>query len=187
MKTIESALRQLSETRWNYWMSYVYDGGMAISLAVVAYLNGVSVINMSLFFVFGVLFFTLIEYIVHAHIFHGSVKSLVKAHAKHHKDPMGYDAMPFFFAQFIIAPFYGVAILVFGFDLATIFASGVFVGYITYGLTHFAMHRSQTQIKYFRYMINFHEQHHNNPKMNHGVTVPIWDMIFKTYEPLKNK
>lgn len=185
MKRIENALRTMSEAKWNYWMSFIYDGAIALILAVIGYMNGVSFLTGAAFFFSGILFFTLIEYIVHAHMFHGSIKSFVKAHAKHHADPHGHDAMPFFFAQFIIAPFYGVSILLFGFDYATVFTSGVFIGYIAYGLTHHAMHRVKPKSAYFKYMVAFHDQHHSNPKMNHGVTVPIWDMVFGTFEPLK--
>lgn len=185
MKTIGNALKEMSESRWNYWMSFIYDGTVAVILAFVSYINGVSFFMGIVFFFSGMLFFTLIEYIVHAKMFHGSLTPFVKAHAKHHKDPYGYDAMPFFFAQFIIAPFYGVAILAFGIDLATIFTSGIFIGYVTYGLTHHAMHRVKPKSTYFKYMVAFHNQHHTNPKMNHGVTVPIWDRVFGTYEPLK--
>jgi dihydroceramide fatty acyl 2-hydroxylase len=185
MNKIENALKNMSEAKWNYWLSFIYDGAIAILLMIVAYMSGMEFFTGLIFFFSGVIFFTLIEYVVHAHLFHGPLKSFVKAHAKHHKDPHGYDAMPFFFAQFIIAPFFGLAILLFGSDIAMIFTSGVFAGYIAYGLMHHAMHRVNPTGKYFSYMVAFHDQHHTNPKMNHGVTVPFWDMVFGTFTPLK--
>ncbi len=177
----------MSEAKWNYWLSFVFDGIIAIALAYVAFNAGLTLLSGLSFFFFGVLFFTLIEYIVHAKLFHGSAKSFVRAHAKHHKDPYGSDAMPFFFAMFIIAPFYGASFFLFGFELSTIFTSGIFVGYISYGLMHHAMHRVKPRNPYFSYMVAFHDLHHETPKMNHGVTVPFWDMVFGTYIPLNKK
>jgi sterol desaturase/sphingolipid hydroxylase (fatty acid hydroxylase superfamily) len=29
---------------------------------------------------------------------------------------------------------------------------------------------------------HFHH-HFENPKMNHGVTTPVWDLVFGSYEP----
>ena len=181
IKTIESALKAMSETQWNYWTSFVFDAAIAIALATTAFMYGTTLIAGLAFFIGGVLFFTLIEYMVHARLFHGSIKSFTAAHAKHHKDPYGFDAMPFFFAMFIIAPFYGLAYLAFGFEHSTIFTSGIFAGYIAYGLMHHAMHRVKSRNPYFSYMVAFHDLHHVTPKKNHGVTVPFWDMVFGTY------
>ena len=185
MKKIEDALKMLSETQWNYWLSFIFDAVIAITLAVVAFNSGATLLSGLGFFFLGILFFTLIEYLVHAKLFHGSIKPFVKAHAKHHKDPFGFDAMPFFFAMFIIAPFYGLAYFAFGFEHSTIFTSGIFIGYISYGMMHHAMHRVKSKNVYFSYMVAFHDLHHVTPKMNHGVTVPFWDMVFGTYLSIK--
>lgn len=185
MKNVENILVKMSETKWNYWFGFVYDGVIAIGLTFMAYMLGANNTDIIRFFIFGVLFFTLVEYVVHAHIFHGPFPAFVKAHVQHHKHPLRYDAMPFFFAQIIISPVYIVAILLFSFELASVFTSGILIGYIIYGLAHHAMHRVKPKNRYFKYMIDFHDIHHANPKMNHGVTVPIWDMIFGTYQPIK--
>jgi len=48
------------------------------------------------FFIVGVIFFTFLEYAVHAWLFHEDhpLKVFIEGHAHHHQNPFSYDAMP---------------------------------------------------------------------------------------------
>jgi len=57
----------------------------------------------------GIFIFSLVEYLIHAKLFHakpGSIfKTFVLGHIAHHKDPQGYDSLPFFFASVLLLIF----------------------------------------------------------------------------------
>lgn len=184
MNYFKNALIRMSQTRWNYWMGFIFDALIVGALFYIAFSHNASLLLGIVSIVTGIIFFTAIEYFVHAKLFHGNVKSFVAGHAKHHRQPMGYDAMPFFFAMVIISPFYLASYLVVSFEYASLFTAGIFIGYIAYGIMHHLMHRATFKNAYFRYMVAFHDLHHERPQMNHGVTVPFWDMVFGTYTPV---
>lgn len=181
---MEQWIKNLTQSKFNYIFSFYFDAfvallfiGLAIARNDFSFLEGVGI------FVLGVLFFSFIEYAFHAWLFHGTIKIFVKGHAAHHANPFGYDALPFFFGSFVALLIYIVGRFVVGDSLSLLFAGGVLVGYLAYGVMHHAMHRVYPKNRYFRYMVKLHDMHHQNIKMNHGVTSPIWDIIFKTYDP----
>ena len=59
-----------------------------------------------------------------------------------------------------------------------------FVGfYLTYELIHRLEHVFEGVGAYGRWARQHHFWHHfHNPRMNHGVTTPVWDHVFGTYE-----
>ena len=62
-----------------------------------------------------------------------------------------------------------------------------FVGmYVTYEVLHRRAHTHAGIGAYGRFLRRHHFHHHfANPKSNHGVTSPVWDLVFGTYEPAK--
>ncbi len=184
-KKIENGLRVMSMTKWNYWFSFIYDAIIITTLLVLAFTHGATWGYAALSIVVGMIFFTLLEYFVHAKLFHGWVKSMTAGHAKHHRNPMGYDAMPFFFAMLIVSPFFLASYFIVDFAYASLFTAGIFMGYVSYGLMHHFMHRANFKNPYFQYMVKFHDLHHEQPTKNHGVTVPFWDMVFGTFVSTK--
>jgi len=61
---------------------------------------------------------------------------------------------------------------------------GGFVGfYLTYELIHRLEHVFEGIGPYGRWARTHHFWHHfHNPRVNHGVTTPLWDHVFGTYE-----
>ncbi len=59
-----------------------------------------------------------------------------------------------------------------------------FVGmYVAYEVVHRRAHTHEGIGAYGRYLRRHHFHHHfGNPKANHGVTSPVWDLVFGTYE-----
>jgi sterol desaturase/sphingolipid hydroxylase (fatty acid hydroxylase superfamily) len=77
----------------------------------------------------------------------------------------------------------GPAIWVAGLTLGTSYVLG-FVGfYLYYEWYHHREHVSAGIGPVARYLRKHHFHHHfHNPRSNHGVTSPLWDIVFRTYE-----
>ncbi len=64
------------------------------------------------------------------------------------------------------------------------FTAGFLSSYALYEFVHRRLHTHGPQGPYSRFVRKHHFHHHfENPKMNHGVTTPIWDLVFGSYEP----
>jgi sterol desaturase/sphingolipid hydroxylase (fatty acid hydroxylase superfamily) len=62
------------------------------------------------------------------------------------------------------------------------FAMGVVAGYGFYEYLHWANHMKAPRSAYARWARRHHFSHHfTDARYNHGVTTPIWDMVFGTY------
>ncbi len=60
---------------------------------------------------------------------------------------------------------------------------GWVAAYGFYDWIHFRAHRRHVAHPYERWVRRHHFHHHfGHPMANHGVTTPIWDMVFGTYE-----
>ncbi len=178
-------LKKIVKTRWNYWLGFFVDGlTVFFMLHYVLHLPDVHYFwVLSLVFA-GILIFSLIEYLVHAKLFHarpGSIfKMFVLGHIAHHKNPMGYDSLPFFFSSFILVLLASFFSLFFPVTINFSIAAGILTGYIGYGLLHFLIHHYQWKRGYLNYLQNFHDIHHLKSKTNMGVSSPLWDYIFGT-------
>jgi sterol desaturase/sphingolipid hydroxylase (fatty acid hydroxylase superfamily) len=61
--------------------------------------------------------------------------------------------------------------------------AGWVAGYGFYDWVHWRAHRRPIAHPYERWVRRHHFHHHfGHPTANHGVTSPIWDMVFGTYE-----
>jgi hypothetical protein len=62
------------------------------------------------------------------------------------------------------------------------YAGGIFLGYIVYDLVHWSNHVHAPKTAYGRWARRHHFSHHfSDARFNHGVTTPIWDVVFRTY------
>ncbi len=83
----------------------------------------------------------------------------------------------------VAAVLIGPAILVAGPALGSAFVAGFVSFYGYYELLHRLEHVWEGFGAYGRWARRHHFHHHfHNPAMNHGVTSPIWDHVFGTYE-----
>ncbi len=173
---------QLTTSKWNYWFGFIFDGIFVFVFAYYAStLSGFSVGMSILAFVLGFLSFSFVEYFFHAWLFHGTMRVFVKGHAGHHADPFKYDSLPFFTGTLVGVILFSGAALVVTPSGAWMAGSGFLLGYIVYGLTHHALHRIEKPRGYFKFLVELHDIHHARPKLNHGVTSPFWDIVFRTY------
>jgi sterol desaturase/sphingolipid hydroxylase (fatty acid hydroxylase superfamily) len=63
------------------------------------------------------------------------------------------------------------------------FGVGWVVGYGFYDLHHWHAHKRPPRNRYQRWLRRHHFHHHfGHPKDNMGVTWPVWDLVFRTYQ-----
>jgi len=141
-----------------------------------------------LFALAGAATWSILEHVIHqqlghVHVRHRNVFSV--EHTKHH-------ATTHYFAPTIkkvgaaaistalVGP---LATLAFGRRRGRAYAAGLVGMYSAYEMLHRRAHTHGPKNRYGRWMRKHHFHHHfHNPKVNHGVTSPIWDHLRRTHE-----
>jgi sterol desaturase/sphingolipid hydroxylase (fatty acid hydroxylase superfamily) len=128
---------------------------------------------------------SLTEYIVHRWLGHKFTKNFFgREHVAHHGK--GNYFAPSWkkggAALATAALLIGPAVLVAGPAIGSAFVAG-FVGfYLYYELLHRLEHVWEGVGPYARWARVHHFHHHfHDPRVNHGVTSPVWDLVFGTY------
>ncbi len=142
-------------------------------------------IGIGIAFVVGAIGWTLSEYCVHRWLGHKFTKNIFgREHVAHHSRgnyfaPSWKKALA---ALAALAVLIGPAYLVAGLYVGGAFVLG-FVGmYIGYEVLHRLEHVHEGIGWYGRWARRHHFYHHfHDPNMNHGVTSPVWDIVFRTY------
>ncbi len=179
---IKKKILEITQTKWNYYLSLVTDGATAVVFLLLSLKYSKDMFSSVAIFLLGIFIFTFIEYAVHAWLFHeSSLEVFTEGHGHHHKDPFSFDAMPFFMSAVIAVIFLFIFKFIMPLNDAFALIGGMVGGYFNYGIMHHIMHRTEFNNPYWRYMQEFHFVHHKKPKMNHGVTTDIWDRVFNTY------
>jgi sterol desaturase/sphingolipid hydroxylase (fatty acid hydroxylase superfamily) len=117
---------------------------------------------------------------MHRWVFHGPPSIFSKGHDAHHQNPMGYDALPFFLPAVILLAVVGFLSLMMPRNYTFLLAGIAAIGYITYGLSHFAIHHVRFHRKFAVRWASNHRIHHHHPDANFGVTTPLWDIVLGT-------
>ncbi len=173
----------MTASKWNYYLGLFTDGMTGVVFLILSFYYSRDIWASIALFLFGVIFFSFIEYAAHAWLFHKKhfLKIFIEGHANHHQNPFSYDAMPFLWSAFIAILFSWMLNFVMPLSDAFAIVGGLALGYFNYGLLHHVMHRKEFSNPYFKYLQEFHFVHHKKPKMNHGVTTDIFDRVFGTY------
>lgn len=182
-------LEWCSRIHWSYPL-IVWVPAM-IACLVHSILNfGADIITVILFFILGLLTWSLIEYIMHRFVFHYHPSSNFGKkihflmHGVHHDYPNDSKrlVMPPLLSFILAIPFF----IGFYYGLgkgASSFASfaGVIFGYLCYDMLHYAVHHAKWQNRYFEKLKKHHMAHHFvHPDAGFGVSNLFWDMIFRT-------
>ena len=143
--------------------------------------------NMVVGFMAGAFGWTLLEYIVHYPLGHlPKGKTLVSSeHLKHHKDILYFTPTPMKIRGAVplllalgVATYFLVSL-----TFALGFVGAVALGWTTYEVLHQSIHVHGPRTWYSRWATRHHFYHHfMKPNRNHGVTTPLWDFIFGTYD-----
>ena len=140
-----------------------------------------------MFFVCGGFGWTFSEYALHNWYGHKAKgkNEFSREHLSHHTDTTYFAAnwkkalatiklspLIFILMSYLSGLFYG-----------SIFTFGFLITYLTYEILHRRIHTHEPKNFYSRFIRKHHAYHHfSNPRYNHGVTSPIWDIIFRTYK-----
>ena len=150
--------------------------------------KGFEIPFMLLLFFSGLLFFTLIEYLMHRYLYHlpatteGRRKISYTMHGVHHDYPKDNSrlAMPPVLSLLIAAFLFTVYRAVLG-DLVFRFLAGFLVGYSAYLAIHFSIHVFRVPDNFMKTLWHHHSIHHyREPDRAFGVSSPLWDLVFKT-------
>ena len=146
-------------------------------------------------FVAGIFFWTFTEYILHRFAFHhDAISSWVRKliylfHGNHHEYPRDKERllMPVVPSLLISSLFLFVFYLLMGKD-ALAFYPGFMLGYLIYGLMHYAIHAWNPPFKWMKPLWrNHHLHHYKHTDKGFGVSSTFWDIVFGTAYDLKKE
>lgn len=140
----------------------------------------------------GVLAWTLLEYTLHRFVFHhvpsqdfGAKLRQFMAHGYHHEfpsDPWRLVAPPLM-SWPIAAVVWVLWRVALGPDLVWAAFGGTCAGYLAYDWTHYYTHHFTPTSAVGKYLRRIHMIHHfANADANHGISSPLWDFVFRTYQ-----
>jgi dihydroceramide fatty acyl 2-hydroxylase len=180
-----SAMRQwivrMSTTRANGQAGLVADVAISIVLLAAGLWRGnAGPVAAILTMLLGLLLFSFIEYGFHRWLFHGSPQIMEQGHRKHHEQPNGYDALPFFMPPLGLLAIAGALVLVLPVHFAFLLSGSLAAGYAAYGLSHAAIHNLRFSSRLSKRWAAIHHIHHYHPDKNFGVTTPLWDILLGT-------
>jgi sterol desaturase/sphingolipid hydroxylase (fatty acid hydroxylase superfamily) len=136
----------------------------------------------------GLLTWSFLEYVIHRFLGHDPrtrPNPFATEHVRHHIEgnyfaPAWKKALTAAAATVLLAwPATAIA----GPIPGLVYVAGFVVAYLTYEIMHRREHTHPGSNAYARMARRHHFHHHfGDPKSNHGVTSPVWDMIFGTYQ-----
>ncbi len=141
-------------------------------------------------FATGLFVFTIFEYVLHRYLYHLAPTTPERAkiqytfHGVHHEYPKDKTrlAMPPALAVIVAGFFFGLFFLMMG-EAAYAFFPGFMVGYTGYLAVHFIVHAYAPPKNVFKQLwVNHSIHHYKNPESNYGVSSPMWDYIFGSYQ-----
>jgi cyclopropane-fatty-acyl-phospholipid synthase len=166
-----------------YWADFVFYGVAALLLAAFTMmLSPPSYWRVALgLAVFGVLVWTLFEYLMHRFVLHG-IEPFARWHAEHHQRPTALIATPTWISATLIAAFLFLPlVLLVSPSAALSFTFGFISGYLTYTTAHHATHHWKATSAWTSKRKRFHARHHLLVNRgDFGVTSQFWDRVLGT-------
>ncbi len=153
--------------------AYTNRFGLAVAIATLA---------------LGLCGFSFLEYAIHRWLFHGRAGALAAGHNKHHVDPLGFDALPFFAPPLGMLALAALLATILPGSAALLLAGAVAIGYAAYGFGHTAIHFRRFRWRWPVRWAAHHHIHHRHPERNFGVTTSLWDHVLGTrYVPARER
>jgi sterol desaturase/sphingolipid hydroxylase (fatty acid hydroxylase superfamily) len=156
---------------------------------------GFSATTILLWFLGGMFFWSLFEYVMHRFVFHYTAHTArgkrinYVLHGNHHEYPRDKERlfMPAAPSLIIASTLFFIYWLVLGKNIFAFFP-GFMLGYLIYGSMHYAIHAWNPPFKWMKGLWRNHHLHHY--KQDHrgfGVSSTLWDHVFGTMFDLKNE
>jgi hypothetical protein len=171
----------------------LWFGGFIVWGLVVGFVDpSVGVVAGLGLYALGVLAWTLLEYVLHRTVFHFAPRAHFQSklrqfmmHGYHHQfpnDPWRLVAPPLMSwpIAMVVWMLYRLAL---GPDLVWAAFGGTCGGYLAYDWTHYYTHHFTPTTALGRFLRRTHMIHHfANPDANHGISSPLWDFVFRTFQ-----
>ena len=135
----------------------------------------------------GAVSWTFLEYVIHRWMGHDKrfrPNLFAAEHIQHHSrgnyfSPAYMKVLSALVTALILSP---IAWYMAGAELGLSFVVGLVCMYLVYEWVHYRDHVHPGYGPYARMIRRHHFYHHFvDPRFNHGVTSPFWDMVFRTY------
>ncbi len=174
-------LARLSTSHFNLRAGLISDSLVSVILiGAGVWRGGMHLLGAALTVLCGLFAFSFIEYAAHRWLFHGHTGPFEAGHTRHHVDPLGYDALPFFMPPLFMCALGLVFSVAMPVGYALLLAGVIAAGYAAYGLSHVVIHVHRFKSPFMRRWAGFHNIHHYHPDANFGVTTGLWDAILGT-------
>jgi len=181
LAVVRAAFARLATTRANARAGLIADSGVSVLLLAAGIWRGELRASVAALTVCaGLLLFSLVEYCFHRWLFHGGAGAMEQGHRKHHEDPAGYDALPFFMPPLAMLGVAAALTILLPTAIALLLTGALAAGYAAYGLSHTAIHSVRFRRRLTRRWAASHHIHHHHPHRNFGVTTPLWDIVLGT-------
>ena len=138
---------------------------------------------------FGALTWSFLEYVIHRFAGHGRglwrSTPFGKEHTRHHAEgnyfaPTRKKVPVAIVIMLLVAP---IAIALTNPVVGLSYATSLVGTYAAYEVLHRRLHTHEGRSAYGRWARLHHFHHHFvDPRTNHGVTSPLWDLVFGTYQ-----
>lgn len=139
------------------------------------------------YFLFGLFFWTLSEYVLHRYVFHFTPQGKFMErihfifHGVHHDYPR--DRLRLVMPPSASIPMAVILYFIFSFFFSSYtlaaFFPGFIVGYLCYDMTHYAIHHANFKSGIWKKIKQHHMLHHySDPEKGFGVSSSLWDRIF---------
>lgn len=161
-----------------------------------AFTYDISIISFTIYFLTGLLIWTITEYVLHRFIFHyhptsGFGKQLhFIFHGVHHDYPRDKKrlVMPPSASIPLAAMFYFLFSLLLEQKFLFAFFPGFLLGYLVYDMLHYAMHHHNFKNEVLKRIRQHHMLHHyQDSTKGFGVSSVLWDKILRSDIPKKKK
>jgi len=134
----------------------------------------------TLYVVAGLLIWSLLEYAMHRFVLH-RIDPFRRLHEEHHRQPQALLATPTLLSAALIIVFVFLpATLLGNLQIGCGITLGVTTGYFAFGVVHYAVHHGRFHSTWLVQRRRLHALHHRFPDSHFGVTMSIWDRIFRT-------
>ena len=178
---------------WKQLTPFAFYTLLALALGVAALMSeSRSLVNILFLFLTGVLTWGLIEYLIHRLVFHFEARSekgrnfVYSMHLNHHANPKAMDDL---FASLRLSlplalVYCALAWAVMSSWQATVYLFiGLTAGYFSYEFLHYQAHHRAPRLRVFRYLKKYHMLHHHQTSaLRFGVTSPVFDYLFGTFQ-----
>lgn len=176
--------RAFDLTRLGYFLDFALVPLAVAALIMLGYRWGLGTGATAAGIVAGLLAWSLAEYWIHRAVFHSRI-GFQSMHEMHHalpKDLIGIASWATF-AGFALVWLSSAGLV--GAGAGSVMTAGFLLGYLIYCSVHVAIHHRAARGlgRYGALMLALHQGHHRGGRGNFGVSSPLWDIVFGTYQP----